>query len=192
MATHFTADPVNKLIIITTAPTGGELSLDVRRDIYSALKADWLNDNNLNKYRFPITPLGGEALVGGLSVGAFYFLEYGWRIRPYEADHRLLLDGNLFTREEEPVTVPTIGNFNVLVNLVNSALVYSITAQGTVTQPCPIDVVAIEIDVAQPVVELDVATPAIRIEVPRAPSVSISQPAVSVALPTPITVTHGC
>lgn len=44
----------------------------------------------------------------------------GWRIRPHEADHLLTVAGNLFVDEGGNPFIPTLSNYNVLVNLQTS------------------------------------------------------------------------
>lgn len=130
MGTYWTADPSTKIFTMTSAPVSGEVYLDVRKWLYSDLKVDWLNDASLNKFYFPVTPLGGNPLTGSLFLGSYYFLEYGWKIRPYEADHRFIIDGNLFSRDGSPITVPTLGAYNVEIQIINSALAYAVAGDA--------------------------------------------------------------
>ena len=102
-----TFDGINKLILVNE----GVLSLDVKTDIYSAWK-EWVKDpHHINAlYVQAITYLGGDPITASTSVGITYFLENGWRIKPYLGNYVLDIAGNLYTREpgENPV-VPTSG-----------------------------------------------------------------------------------
>lgn len=192
MAANFTADPVAKLLIITTPPTAGVLELDVRRDLYSALKLDWLTDNELNKYRFPIAPLGGNPLTDALNLGNTYFLDYGWRIRPYEADHRLILNGNLFVREGGQVDVSTLGDFQVSVSQFLSNLV-SLVDTGAVT-PASYQAPDCAINLSVDALDLQVAAgpSEVALSVPGPYQVDPAEEHPEIAVEGPIKITLGC
>ncbi|MDX1407028.1 MAG: hypothetical protein R3330_02815 [Saprospiraceae bacterium] len=99
---------------VTQAPdANGLIVLNVREDLYSDGKEDWLADATLNKMRFPVQAIGGNPLPLGV-LGDTYILENGWKIAPYEADHTLRIVGNLFAAEE-PLVVDTVGNYRVRV-----------------------------------------------------------------------------
>lgn len=97
MASKVIFDPVTRIIEIIQAPSNGLLSIDVQRDIYSAGKADWLATPALRKLRFPINADGGVDTGGGEYSGRYFYLDNaeGWCILPYDADHELVLVGNL-------------------------------------------------------------------------------------------------
>jgi hypothetical protein len=126
MGAKATFDPVTKLITLTEAPDGNNrVTVDAKADLYSDAKEDWLNDLNLNKYRFPFTTIGGNDLGGGIFAGAYYFLDNsaGWRIKPYEADHYLTIVGNLYGLDSLlPIVIPTTGDFSVVVQFERSSL----------------------------------------------------------------------
>jgi hypothetical protein len=117
MAAKVTVDLVNKLLIAKAGVT----SLDVQVDLYSDLKEDWLaNANGELGFDFPFyESVGGNFLATGKNLSSFFFLKTGWRIRPDEADHELLITGNLYSGEEpaEALTTATLGAYTVLVNL---------------------------------------------------------------------------
>jgi len=126
MGEKVTFDPVNLIIQIDTAPTlvGADwvVDIDVEADLYSDGKEDWLIDTDLNKLKFAMGSTGGDAKPGG-QVGKTFFLEGGWQIRPYEADHWLRVVGNMFTRDGSNPFVSTIGNYNVVITQSVSDLV---------------------------------------------------------------------
>lgn len=133
MGNKVTFDGVNKIVQVTQAPSlvGGEwiVDLDVKVDVYSDGKEDWLADSTLNKLRYPVEAIGGQPLPGSKALGTTYFLNYGWRIRPYEASHTLNVNGNLYTPEGESPFVPTVGTYNVFVIQQVSSLVDSTVQQ---------------------------------------------------------------
>lgn len=122
MANKVAYDTDKRIIYVTTAPVDGVVDLDVQIDLYSDIKEDWQSDATLNRFVIPISSVGGNPLPGSKVLGDTYFLEYPWKIRPYEADHKLAITGNLFSIDGSAVTIPTIGNYNVLVEMFVSNL----------------------------------------------------------------------
>ena len=116
-------DGPNKLIIVNQDIT----ELDFRVDVYSAWK-EWVIDPNQtnSKYVSAVTAIGGDDLPGSRVLGTTYFLENGWRMRTWEGDHSLTVTGNVFTREGEPIFVPTINPWTITINLNTSTLVETI------------------------------------------------------------------
>lgn len=62
---------------------------------------------------FAFRQVGGDALGGGLFIPPYFFLLNGWRVRPMEASHTLIITGNLFVDGGGVPVVPTLGAFNV-------------------------------------------------------------------------------
>jgi hypothetical protein len=108
----------------------GETVLDVKVDLYSEWKK-WVLLSDNSKYPIAISSVGGEPISPGIYLGTTYFLENGWRIRPYEGSHQLTITGNIYTREPggQPV-IPTIGSYQILVNMIRSNLVDTISTGG--------------------------------------------------------------
>lgn len=99
-----TFDPVNKVIQLDTFTVS-------EKELWTAM-VDWsvLGDNL--KYG------DGVLQVGGLSPIALYvYLNNGWRVRPKEADGITTITGNLLTTEGEHPVIPTLGNWQSLVNM---------------------------------------------------------------------------
>jgi len=128
MGAHVTFDHVNKIIQVNTAPVGGEVNLDFQIDFYSDMKEDWRSDATLNKLRPPINVIGGQSTTGSQSAGDIYFLDAGWKIRPYEADHRLTITGDVFSPDGTSIFTFTVGSYQVLTEIVVSSLVTRVTA----------------------------------------------------------------
>jgi hypothetical protein len=55
-------------------------------------------------------------------LGDSYILVNGWKIQPYEADHTLIIEGNLFP-EAEPLVVDSVGAYRIDVTRQVSTLV---------------------------------------------------------------------
>jgi hypothetical protein len=126
-----TFDGDARLIIVNYGVT----ELDVEIDIYSDWK-EWLRIYDYEKYVQAISTIGGEPIGGGQYVGATFFLENGWRIRPWEGDQTLVINGNLYTREAgQSPTIKPLGDWSVNVIYTRSSLVTKVetsTSSGSV------------------------------------------------------------
>lgn len=118
-----TFDGVNRLIIVDPGIT----ELDVKIDIYSDWK-EWMLLADNAKYPLALRVVGGDPVSESKNLGSTYFLLNGWRIRPQEAEHRLIIQGNLYTDPagSSPV-IRTLGNYSVIVeysvsNIVDSSI----------------------------------------------------------------------
>lgn len=89
---------------------------------------NWLAASDNMKYPVAFRQAGGDALGSGLFIPAYMFLQNGWRIRPMEAHHQLVITGNLFVEEGGSPLVQTLGNFNVA-----AQLTVPVQAQGIAT-----------------------------------------------------------
>ena len=122
MAAKVTFNATTRRIEVTQAPdANGVITLNVQVDLYSDGKEDWLATPDLQKMQFPIEPLGGNPIPIGV-LGDSYILQNGWKIQPYEADHSLVIEGNLFPTQD-PLVVDTVGSFRVEVTREVSTLV---------------------------------------------------------------------
>lgn len=123
-----TFDGANHLIVLDPGTT--EITAT---QLYSEWKLWVLNDVG-SKFEAAFSTIGGEDIGGGVSVGAYFFLNTaeGWVIRPQEADHVLLLDGNLYpVVAGAPLFADTLGDFRVRVEMRVSSLSQQV---GGVTQ----------------------------------------------------------
>jgi hypothetical protein len=119
-------DGANRLIVLTLGTTAFAAS-----DLYSKWK-EWVAAGNAS---FPpaFRTVGGDPLGGGVAAGDYYFLNNvdGWRIRPQEANHELVVSGNLFGEDANlPVFTPTLGSFNVLIQRSVSQLTQTVATGG--------------------------------------------------------------
>jgi len=125
---NFTFDGVNKVISCTT----GTLEFSAA-EIYSRWK-DWLQDD-VERCKFVPAfgnSIGGESLGSGTLVGAYYFLQNGWKIKPQETDHRLSISGNLFpVPDTAGLFNPTTGSYQVIVGMRTSSLTQTVVQSGS-------------------------------------------------------------
>lgn len=76
----------------------------------------WLNDDPANwKWPAAFNQVGGDDLGSGLYIPIYLFLKNGWRVRPMESNHLLVITGNLFVDGGGQPVVQTLGNYNVSV-----------------------------------------------------------------------------
>ena len=125
MAVQF--DGNNKLIIVDNGIT--DLTM---QGVYSDWK-EWMLISDNAKYEHAFSVLGGDPLPGSRYLGSTFFLENDWRIRPYEGDHTLTVDGNLYDRLGASPYVSTIGAYNVFIISTVSDLVQTIDTSGGAT-----------------------------------------------------------
>jgi hypothetical protein len=100
---------------ITFDPTTKIIQLDTFAVSASEIWTDWvdwvvLSDNS--KYPPAFSQIGGVA-----PVALYLYLENGWRVRPQEANGVTTITGNLLVQGGGSPIAPTLGNFQVLVNL---------------------------------------------------------------------------
>lgn len=108
MATKFTYDTATKRFILNTGVT----TLDAKQEFYSAAKLDWLQDDALNKFKFPIESIGGNDIGGGVTISPYYNLLYGWRIQFAPADQTIIVTGNVITAEGDSPIVDNPGAYH--------------------------------------------------------------------------------
>ncbi len=105
----YSFDGVNKIITLPSGVT----TLDVR-DLYSRWK-DW-SQNGGSNYLQVFAPVGGDPISTGVYVTSYFFLINGWKVRPQEASHTLIVgNGILLTDTGDDPFVPTQGYYNVQV-----------------------------------------------------------------------------
>ncbi len=119
----FIVDGPNLLLIAKTGIT----EVDVKVDLYSDAKEHWLTTID-SKFNFPLRVVGGDPTTGGDALGATYFLQHGWRIRPDEVTHELTVTGNIYVDGGGNPFVPTVGNYNVTITRTVTNLIDRISA----------------------------------------------------------------
>ena len=87
----------------------------------------------LNKFKFPLVAIGGQAIGGGRVISPYIMLRYGWKVRPHEADHTLTVAGNLITDDESTPFAEVLGSYQVTIKSIVSS--NSLTASGTALSP---------------------------------------------------------
>ena len=98
-------DPsTNRIILDTTTVTSAEIWI---------AWINWIASSDNSKYLPALKQVGGDELGGGLAIPPYIFLLNGWRVRPMESSHTLILTGNLFVDGGGVPIVPTIGTYNV-------------------------------------------------------------------------------
>ena len=102
-------DAENRRIVLDSASTSAV-------ELWSRW-SDWAAAGDNAKYLPAFRQAGGDDLGGGLSIPPYMFLLNGWRVRPMEASHQLIVTGNLFVEEGGSPIVNTLGAFNVSVQL---------------------------------------------------------------------------
>lgn len=108
MASKFTYDTANRRIILNAGVT----ELEAKSEFYSAAKYDWLTDDSLNKFRFPILSIGGQGIGSGKTISPYYSLAYGWRLQFPMADMTVNILGNIITVEGDSPLVDSPGSYH--------------------------------------------------------------------------------
>ena len=130
MGEKVTFNEITKIITVTLAPdANGEVYIDVKTDLYSDGKEDWVDNENLRKFVFPVRSVGGDDLPGSKALGATFFLAPDWKIRPYEGSHKLTINGNLYSEDGSDMFLDTVGTYTVRIIQQVSSLVDSTVQQ---------------------------------------------------------------
>ena len=100
-------------------PTAKRIVLDTTSVSASQLWVAWidwvvLSDNS--KYLPAMSQVGGESLGSGLAIPPYIFLQNGWKVRPMELNHDLVITGNLFVEGGGVPVVKTLGTYQVNVS----------------------------------------------------------------------------
>lgn len=91
---------------------------------------EWLAIDDNSKYPLAFRQVGGDELGGGLLIPAYYFLLNGWRVRPMESNHALVITGNLFVDGGGIPVVNTLGAFNVSVQYTVPVQAQAVSTSG--------------------------------------------------------------
>ena len=126
-------DGPNKTILVSEGVT----NIDVQEDIYSGWKEWVLNSPESpipSSYLEAISTLGGDPITEETFIGDTYFLENGWRIKPWPTGVGYVLNivGNLYTRETGGN--PVLPESNVTISLTRSNITETAIAGGANTE----------------------------------------------------------
>lgn len=106
----------------------GITSIDTK-DLYSWWK-EWVligNEQFLPAFR----SVGGDPTVAGQFISSYFFLLNGWKIKPYEGNHTLNINGNIFSEDGLSPFVNTTGNFNVSILVSTSSQATLVSSTGS-------------------------------------------------------------
>jgi hypothetical protein len=101
---------------ITFDPTSNRIILDSTNVTSAQIWVawiDWVASSDNSKYLPALKQVGGDELGSGLAIPPYIFLLNGWRVRPMESSHTLIITGNLFVDGGGVPVVPTLGTYNV-------------------------------------------------------------------------------
>lgn len=97
----------------------------------SELWSRWVDWAQANPQWLPaFRQVGGDDLGGGLFIPVYFFLLNGWRVRPLEGNHALVITGNLFVEGGGVPVVNTLGAFNVSVQYTVPVQAQGISTSG--------------------------------------------------------------
>ena len=105
MAVSF--DPAARLIVCSTGTTMVDMD-----DVYSRWK-DWVIAGDNAKYEPAFRTVGGDPTTGGNRIATYFFLLNGWKLRPQEANHTLIVTGILLVDGGGDPYASTVGTYNV-------------------------------------------------------------------------------
>lgn len=92
---------------------------------------DWFILEDNSKWPIAFSQVGGDELGGGLFIPPYLFLMNGWRVRPMESNHTLIITGNLFVDGGGVPVVPTIGSYNVSIQYTVPVQAQGISTSGS-------------------------------------------------------------
>ena len=116
-------DPINKRIVLDSVTVTAS-------EIWSRW-VEWVAVSDNAKYLQAFRQVGGDELGGGLFIPLYFFLLNGWRVRPMEANHSLIITGNLFVEGGGVPVVNTLGAFNVSVQYTVPVQAQGIATSGS-------------------------------------------------------------
>ena len=97
-------------------------------EIWSAW-VDWHKTNQT--WTLAFAQVGGDELGGGLYIPPYFFLLNGWRVRPMEQNHTLVITGNLFVEGGGIPVVNTLGTYQINVNYTVPVQAQGIATSGS-------------------------------------------------------------
>ena len=140
-----TLDGATKRIILDSASV-------TAAQVWSAW-VDWHETHQQWPLAFQL--VGGIALGGGLFIPPYFFLLNGWRVRPMEASHNLLIEGNLFVDGGGVPVVGTLGTYQVNVNYTVPVQAQGIATSGSTGPTASEIAAAVRADIAAELARID-------------------------------------
>jgi len=126
-----TFDGVNRIIDVDF----GVEELNVQIDLYSDWKEWILEPHEANaKFTQTFRTVAGDPIGPGKFISPYFFLLNGWVIRPHNANHQLLVEGNLYADPfVNPIATPPVGTFTVAIILERAidAITTVVTTSGS-------------------------------------------------------------
>lgn len=126
-------DPASRRIVLDSASTSAA-------ELWSRW-ADWAAIGDNLKYLPAFRQVGGDDLGSSISIPPYMFLLNGWRVRPMEANHQLIITGNLFVEGGGSPVVNTLGAFNVSTQLTVPVQAQAVSTTGS-SGPSAADIAA--------------------------------------------------
>jgi hypothetical protein len=120
-----TFDGIEKIMSLNTGVTSFTIST-----LYSDWKR-WLSLEDNAKFLPAFRYVGGDPTIPGQSLGTTYFLLNSWKIRPYDANHTLIVEGNIFTEDQSSPFIHTIGHNMVVVQIAFSNLTTTVVVDSS-------------------------------------------------------------
>jgi hypothetical protein len=110
------------------------LNFGVNLFTVDSLYSDWkrwviIGDNS--KYLPAFRYVGGDPTIPGQYLGTTYFITNSWKIRPYDADHTLIVEGNMFTEDQSSPFMHTIHDNMVVVQMAYSNLTTTVVVDSS-------------------------------------------------------------
>lgn len=127
-------DPTQKRIILSSSYLSAV-------DLYSKWK-EWARTGDNAKFYPALRVVGGDPLGGSRYVSPYVFLTNGWKVRPMESSHTLVIDGNLTDESGGDPVVPTLGAFNVLVQYTVPVQAQALATSGGGAGASPAEIAA--------------------------------------------------
>lgn len=92
---------------------------------------DWVATSDNSKYLPAMKQVGGDDLGSSLLIPIYIFLLNGWRVRPMEMDHDLIITGNLFVEGGGVPLVRTLGPYQVNTNYTVPVQAQAVSTTGS-------------------------------------------------------------
>lgn len=108
MASKVTINTATKIIKMNSGVT----SVNVRIDLYSDIKEDWLANANLSRLQFPFIVSGGDSIGGGQVSPSYFFLRFPWTLETSGTGDNVVIETNLYAFDE--AQLDTRDPFNIL------------------------------------------------------------------------------